>query len=251
MNEIDPELDRRLALLREIAEPTVADKHRLRVALHTSIHASTDPTSAPVLAERVAGVARNRQLWATRARPLAQWFTVPGRKRLGRVLIGACATLAIGLGWDRLRSVRDAEPTALDGGAAVAPPNEKTDITSAVRIAERADVVASEQPAGSVNGAAGPDPLDLAEGLQQLHRAERALYAGDAELALGILSNLDQRAGPALLREERLTTLVLALCQRDRVEEALAARRELEREFASSIYMTRIDQSCAVEREPR
>jgi hypothetical protein len=266
MDEIDPELDCRLALLRAVAEPTPADKHRLLVALHASIHANADTPSGPLAPEWAAGVARKRQPWATAARPLVPW--------LGGAFIGASFTLAIGFGWDRLPGVRDAEPTASRGSTAA---DEHTNTTGAMRVAERVDM-ASDEPASSAQGTAGPlgiararptpvrsgraapdrsmppaapTQLDLGEALEQLHRAERALYAGDAELALGILSALDQSAEPALLREERLTALVLALCQGHRIEEALDARRQLEREFARSIYGRRLDQSCAVNRERR
>jgi hypothetical protein len=246
MNDVDPELDRRLALLRDVAEPTAADKHRLLVALRTSIHAHADSPARPVPPERAVGVARNRQPWAAAVRPLVPW--------LGGVLIGASTTLAIVFGWDHAPSVRDAAPTASGGGAAVAAANEDTNTTAGPR------GISGARPTPQWSGRAAPDrsvppaaspALDLAEALEQVHRAERALYAGDTELALRSLSDLDRRAGPALLREERLTTLVLALCQGDRVEEALDARRQLEREFASSIYARRLDTSCAAEHERR
>jgi hypothetical protein len=269
-NEIDPDLDRRLARLRELAEPTGADKHRLLFALRTSIHASAGTPSAPVPPERAADVSRNGQPWATWARPLVPW--------LGGVFIGASITLAIGFGRDPVPGVREAGSTASGAAAAVAAANENGNTIGAVRVAERVDVAASEEPASSVDGTVGPlgvartrptpgrseraapdrspppaasTQLDLSEALEQLHSAERALYASDAELALGILSDLDRRAGPALLREERLTTLVLALCQGGRIEEALDARLQLEQEFAGSIYVRRLDQSCAVKRERR
>jgi DNA-directed RNA polymerase specialized sigma24 family protein len=187
------------------------------------------------------------QPWAIAVRPLVPW--------LGGAFIGACTTLAIAFGWDR--------------------------VPGDARVAERVDVAASEELAASLHGTAGPlgiagarptpstpvqsaraapdrsvpsvapPRLELAEALELLHRAERALHAGDAEFARGTLSELDRRAEPALLREERLTTLVLALCQGGRVHEALAVRRQLEREFASSIYLGRLDESCAVGREHR
>jgi hypothetical protein len=234
MNEVDPELDRRLALLRDIAEPTLADKHRLRVALRTSIDAHPDTASGRVPSERAAGFARNRQPWAAAARPLLPW--------LGGVFIGASTTLAIVSGWAGVPSVRDAEPTA-SGVAAVAASNENTNAAAVPRGLSRPAPTA-------VPAVVSPQP-DLAAALEQVHRAERALYAGDAELALLILSDLDRRAGLALLREERLTTRVLALCQADHVEEALETRRQLEREFASSIYVRRLDTSCAAEHERR
>jgi hypothetical protein len=153
--------------------------------------------------------------------------------------------------------VRDAEPSVSGAGAAAATANPDTNATVALHVAEQNGVAAPRGPASSMQDTSGPQgprvsaPLELAEALDHLHRAERALYGGEAKRALGILSDLDRREGPALLREERLTTRVLALCQEERVEEALDARRQLEREFARSIYVRRLDESCAVERERR
>jgi hypothetical protein len=257
MTEIDSELDRRLSLLCDAAEPTAADKHRLFLALRRSIAADADNSSRPVPPERAAGVTRDRQPWVTAVRPLVPW--------LGGAVIGASAALTIEFGWDRAPGRQEREQVASGGGAVVAArdlkTNDDTNITGAARLAEQVDAVVTEGVEASVDGTVGPPGMadtrttpvqsSLAEALEQLHRAERALYAGDAQFALGILSDLDRRAEPALLREERLTTRVLALCQGDRIEEALDARRQLEREFASSIYARRLDQSCAIEREHR
>jgi hypothetical protein len=248
MTEIDPELDGRLALLREAAEPTGADKQRLLVALRTSIHTNAASPSQPVPPDGATDGRRNRQRWTSAGRPLVPW--------LEGAVIGASVALAIGFGWERLTGVRDGDPIASRGGVTVAA-HQDTNTTAALHVAEQNGPAAPADPASS-HDTAGPSvpqasaaPLDLAVAIEHLHRAERALYAGDAERALGILSDLDRHAGPALLREERLTTRVLALCQGGRVEDALDARRQLEREFASSIYMRRLDESCAVELERR
>jgi hypothetical protein len=247
MIEIDPELDRRLGLLREVAEPTSSDKHRLLDALRASMHTRADTPPGSVPPERRVGVARARRPWATVARPLWPW--------LGGVCIGASLTLALGAGWERVRAKADAKPIAPGRIPTLAAGGASADTLSAVRVPERLGVVHAPPPGRAEREPSVPPPPpaqpDLAEALEQLHRAERALHAGNAELALGILSDLDRRTEPGLLLEERLTTRVLALCQEARLDEALDARRQLEREFVSSIYTRRLDQSCAVESERR
>lgn len=232
MEERDPELDDRLALLHGLAEPPPAEKQRLLIALRASLQAVASTPSEAVAPRSAAGRAPGHP--ANARRRLAPW--------LGGACVGAGLALVIGFVGFRLSGSPPLEPAAAAGTVrGAAPPSPHTTGVAAVG------------GAGVLPEAAVPldlaVPLELADALARLHRAERALHAGDATLALDVLSSLDRRAAPALLREERLVTRALALCQAQRLQEALDTRRALEREFVGSIYTARLEQSCAVERE--
>jgi hypothetical protein len=77
-----------------------------------------------------------------------------------------------------------------------------------------------------------------------LRRAEAALRHSDGFEAQLWLSDLDRRAPPAMLAEERLITRTLAACALGDMPHARAALRELEQLNPESIYRGRIEQSC-------
>jgi len=260
MNDaIDPELERRLAQLRQVAEPKPADKRRVLESVRASalLNAQLPPPHAdwPRL-ERLVDVARPGAASAAKsaARRLYPW--------LGGALIGGVVGVVLGVGWARTDGSRSELAETIEP----APASKATGVPNEAPIAvEPLPTLAPAVPAplirASGNGRAAArlsrqEPprqpkLDLAGALELLHQAEQALHAGESELALGLLNDLDRRAERASLRQERLTTLVLALCQQRRVEAARATRQELQREFPGSIYTSRLDRSCAREAEPR
>jgi hypothetical protein len=61
------------------------------------------------------------------------------------------------------------------------------------------------------------------------------------------LSDLDRRAPPQLLLEERLVTRALADCAVGDVEAARATLRELEASNPESIYRARLEGSCVAD----
>jgi hypothetical protein len=95
----------------------------------------------------------------------------------------------------------------------------------------------------------------LAEEIALLQRAERAIRAGEATLALALLGELDRRFPAPSLREERSAALVLAHCVQSRGDDAGSsqereARARAERflaEAPTSVYADRIRASCPLD----
>lgn len=99
-----------------------------------------------------------------------------------------------------------------------------------------------------------PSSNPLGEEVLLLQRVERAIRAGDAELALSFLAELDRRFPVSPLREERAAARVLADCARASVSTDPNAWREpravAERFLASragSVYSDRIRGLCGLE----
>ena len=78
-----------------------------------------------------------------------------------------------------------------------------------------------------------------------LQRARRALGAGNAPLALGIVSELDERFPRGVLIEERMATRVFSLCQLERTAEAREVARAFLARHPSSVYAERVRTSCS------
>jgi hypothetical protein len=91
------------------------------------------------------------------------------------------------------------------------------------------------------------DPFPLSEALELLRRAEAAVRRSDGLEAKMWLSDLDRRAAPQLLLEERLVTLTLAQCVLGDVKAARETLHELERANAESIYRARLEGSCVAD----
>ena len=89
--------------------------------------------------------------------------------------------------------------------------------------------------------------LGFRQVLELLRRAERARQGGTPELSLALLDEIDRGAAREVLREERLVTRTLALCDQGHDERARASARELALEHGASIYASRLSQSCAAQ----
>jgi hypothetical protein len=93
--------------------------------------------------------------------------------------------------------------------------------------------------------------LTLREVLALLQRAEAARVDGRLGDASEILSEIDQRAPPALLVEERLTAGVLIACSMGDQPRALRLAERLNRENRATIYAGRLTESCVAARAER
>jgi hypothetical protein len=106
--------------------------------------------------------------------------------------------------------------------------------------------------AGAGNDAEALADDALAEEVALLERVERAIRAGEPNLALALLAQLDQEIAVAALPEERAAARVLALCVRAGARahgslEATEAKASAERFLAASpasVYADRIRSSC-------
>jgi hypothetical protein len=106
-------------------------------------------------------------------------------------------------------------------------------------IAQRLDPAASPSADAS-------DRFLLHEAIELLQRAEAALRRSDGLEAHRLLSELDRRATPDLLLEERLVTRALTSCQLGDDAQARRALELLEQSNAHSIYRTRLEGTCAL-----
>lgn len=261
------DLDRLLGLLRDAAEPASGEKERmlvsLRASMRTSSHASIGSTPPRVEAP------------GSSLRPLrAGLGRVPWGWIGGALLLGGAAGVALGFAWATAQSASERRERTLDevahnaGREQTASSDALPSVTRAASVEEAGDASRSTSTAGkppkleaAAPRATAPHPraraarapgarggrreLALGDALELLHQAERALHADQAPLALALLGDLDRRAEPTFLRQERLTTLVLALCREGRADEAQAKRQDLQREFPDSIYSGRLERSCA------
>jgi hypothetical protein len=113
------------------------------------------------------------------------------------------------------------------------------------REASNAPKRARPDPAiGSRASAPAVDPMS--EELALLRRADRAIRAGEAPLALSFINELDHRYPITTLLEERTAARVLAECALSE----LGARRRAElflSEHRGSVYGDRVRRSCEVE----
>jgi len=115
----------------------------------------------------------------------------------------------------------------------------------------RASTLASSEnakamPKGSERVARAGEALTLREAIAQLQRAQMALRRGEALAALELVSQLDQSSPRSLLREERLVTRALALCEMGDVSSAREVLLELESDEARSIYRARLEAGCGL-----
>jgi hypothetical protein len=126
-------------------------------------------------------------------------------------------------------------------------------VTSAARETSKARSTSSATGrAVAGNDAAALTDDALAEEIALLERVERAIRAGEPNLALALLAELDREVAVAALPEERAAARVLALCVRAGARshgspEATEARASAERFLAASpasVYADRIASSC-------
>jgi hypothetical protein len=136
------------------------------------------------------------------------------------------------------KSASGAAPEAVPASEASLPSNPSHTRPKPTRAA-RSDAATRtvSEPASS---------LGFRQVLDLLRRAERARQGGAPEVALGLLTEIDARAVPEILRDERALTRVLALCDQGELELARRAAREL-RAAPGSIYTSRLEQSCVTE----
>lgn len=97
-------------------------------------------------------------------------------------------------------------------------------------------------PASETRPGSSEDPLERE--LEVLHAARSALERGDATAAVALLDQHDRRYPTGPLRQERLATRVLALCELGRVRDAHATAGQLLRVAPRALYTARLRRSC-------
>jgi hypothetical protein len=99
---------------------------------------------------------------------------------------------------------------------------------------------------GSENASSAGRALTLREAIHQLQRAQTALRRGEALEALELVSQLDKSSPGSMLREERLVTRALALCEMGDLSSAREVLQELGGDEAQSIYRARLEAGCGL-----
>jgi hypothetical protein len=150
-----------------------------------------------------------------------------------------------------LRATEASAPLPADRSVAVARRAHRG--SRGVSPSEREASALAPPASKAASAAAAPtlqraDPFPLSEALELLRRAEAAVRRSDGLEAKMWLSDLDRRAAPQLLVEERLVTLTLAHCVLGEVESARETLRGLESANAESIYRARLEGSCVADR---
>jgi hypothetical protein len=85
----------------------------------------------------------------------------------------------------------------------------------------------------------------MSEEASLLQSAQRALAAGRADAALGLLAEHELRFPSGALAEERRVAKVLALCSLGRTEEASIRARAFVASAPGSVLIPRLQTSCA------
>lgn len=151
-------------------------------------------------------------------------------------------------------AVSTTPPAALEVAPAIAneaPSFSVAALPDAPPVAPPPNVVppasAARTPAAAPASAASVDTATntLAEELKLIRAAQGALREGAPELALSSLSSHASRFPHGVLRDERMTLEVLALCARGDIDAARAIRTELERTSPASSHLQRLASSCA------
>jgi len=88
-------------------------------------------------------------------------------------------------------------------------------------------------------------PGSLAEEVELLAKAQRALRAGDHQAALGLLGELSRRFPKGALLEEREAAQVLAMCGADPGKRSAQRARAFVKAHRGSVYAARIRAACA------
>jgi len=106
--------------------------------------------------------------------------------------------------------------------------------------------VAPSEPRAAAAGKAPstPDPTSMSEEASLLQSAQRALAAGRADAALGLLAEHELRFPSGALAEERRVAKILALCSLGRVEEASILARAFVAKSPRSVLIPRLETSC-------
>jgi hypothetical protein len=264
MSSQDDKLESALLQLRAASNPGAGAKAHILAALQTPSPLATDALPIPAALVRRATLSRGPiELLKAVRKPLA-WslalslamFTAGfGIGRSGAQLRSPARQLALGDTSTEQRRVLD---SAVAPEIPVEAPAEARVVAELSRLEAERPVAreplararsVERQPKRRARPAAvlskpAQSPLSLAEALELLQRADRAIYSGEAAWALSLLDELDARAPRPLLREERVATRVLALCRDGQLDAAERLAHAARNETPGSIYGALLERGC-------
>ena len=134
-------------------------------------------------------------------------------------------------------------PYVLPSVAIEALPDVPPTVRAAANPSRDGKKAGDRRPGGDAPEIAARDLLG--EEIALIRAAQGELRAGTPERALASLSVHASRFPGGVLRDERMTLQVLALCDRGDVDAARAVKAELERSSPSSSHLQRLASSCA------
>jgi hypothetical protein len=268
--EPDPELERLLSAARDAAEPSDDNRTRVTRALALALPGTlvTDSFAPPESDLGSSGAALKSPLEpvTSAASSVSGIWLAAGGAAIG--VIGFWLGHSVGRAETQheMRALTRAVAQVSASPAPVAPTPALVPVVPALApevpaqpepaAAELASAPPAPAPralpkprAAQVLRAATPPPappaLNFREVLEQLRRAREQLRNGQATMSLLVLSELDRSAGD-VLREERETTRVLALCAAGQDKAAREVAAQLEQLSPRSIYASRLANSCVV-----
>jgi hypothetical protein len=190
-----------LAAAREAAEPSEADRARVRAALTASLLVGGAAVSATTISK-------------------SGFFA----GAFGKTLIGLATLAVIGGGWALLRRGAPlAQPRVVPVVVTEAPtPVPPEEAEPAAAVVEEPVLAPTPPPPVARKPRPAPPATDLASELESITRARASLRAGDAEAALAQLAEHGKRFPHAVLAEEATALEVRSLCAAGRGGEARA-----------------------------
>jgi len=263
-------IDQRLAIARAALTPPAAAKYRIRAGITTpGLRPAPRASSVAVRARGVSKLATASLVglgflagyWLGGQRSAAPHAPpTPAAALVAEPTPGA-ATVAGASALDEAASLGTAPDAMPDAPRAAAEtPASPAPAASPAAVGATSDPAASESPARApasagrpvpprrrpaARGARAEDDAYAAE-LALLTRAERAIRAHEAPLALTFLDELDRRFPNARFVEERSAARVLAECELS--APTARARAELFlRSSSSSVYSDRVRRSCQID----
>lgn len=233
-----------LALTRRALTPSAA----LSARVHARLAAESAASGAAALAATPVAV------------PSSPWRSLRASGKAGATLGAGLLVLGFASGYFA-RGDDAAEPPPLPvvpvasvveqpSAEALSPIDEETARVEVAPVIEVARAARSSPPAAAsadsvalATAAATPSPQDE---LALLKRAERAVRAGNAALALALIGELEERYPRSRLLEERRAIELLAHCDAKATDASTRAARFL-REHPRSVYAGRISTLCPAE----
>jgi hypothetical protein len=243
MTRLSPEARRLLQLARIHDEPSAASLRRIEHSLATHVAQGIGATATGALwAKSASGLT----LGATKAVAIvalggavsaAGYWALPSHEPAATVT-SAHAKVQVDV---PRQSQLPAEPSELSA--------EKT-TTPAESSRQPAGTTASRPTLHAVTPSSHPiteateTADELREETRELRSAQQALRAGNAGLALELLTRQDQTFQGGLLQQERSAARVLALCQSGHADLARSEAKRFEQRWPKSPLVARVRTSC-------
>jgi hypothetical protein len=144
-----------------------------------------------------------------------------------------------------VKTVTIVQPAPVVSGVNAAPAApEPLNLTSLAVPLDLGHSVARPRVAASVTPSPSIEVNSLSEELELLRRAERTIRTGNAQVALGLLEEMDEKFPRGQLLEERTAARVMARCQLEDEAGARARGNSYLISHSQSVYADRVRSLC-------